>query len=76
MFVLFVAGYFFQEFCGVCLLCGRPERQVQSILFIILQWLLEMASFAKVEEDRLVERMGDTVIKEEGILKVKFFFPS
>jgi hypothetical protein len=35
-----------------------------------------MASFAKVEEDRLVERMGDTVIKEEGILKVKFFFPS
>jgi hypothetical protein len=34
-----------------------------------------MASFAKVEEDRLVERMGDPMIKEEGILKAKLSFP-
>ncbi len=32
-----------------------------------------MAGFAKVEEDKLVERMGDAMIKE-GILKVKLFF--
>jgi hypothetical protein len=34
-----------------------------------------MAGFAKVEEDKLVERMGDTMIKEERILKVKLSFP-
>jgi hypothetical protein len=34
-----------------------------------------MAGFAKVEEDMLVERMGDAMIKEEGILKAKLSFP-
>jgi len=34
-----------------------------------------MASFAKVEEEKLVEKMGDAMIKEEGILKVKLSFP-
>jgi hypothetical protein len=34
-----------------------------------------MASFAKVEEDKLVGRMGDAMIVEEGILKVKLSFP-
>jgi hypothetical protein len=34
-----------------------------------------MVGFAKVEEDKLVERMGDAMIKEEGILKVKLSFP-
>jgi hypothetical protein len=33
-----------------------------------------MTGFAKVEEDKLVERMGEAMIKEEGILKVKLFF--
>jgi len=32
-------------------------------------------SFAKVEEDKLVEKMGEAMIKEEGILKVKLSFP-
>jgi hypothetical protein len=34
-----------------------------------------MASFAKVEEDELVEKMVDVEIKEEGIPEVKLSFP-
>jgi hypothetical protein len=34
-----------------------------------------MAGFAKVEEDKLVERMGDAEIKEERILEAKLSFP-
>ncbi len=65
----------FKSFVVYALLCGRPELRVQWILFIIFQWFLEMASFAKVEEDKLVGRMGDAMIVEEGILKVKLSFP-
>ncbi len=32
-------------------------------------------SCTKVEEDGLVERMGDTKVNEEGILEVKLSFP-
>jgi hypothetical protein len=28
LFVLSVAGYFYQMFCGVCLLCESPELWV------------------------------------------------
>jgi hypothetical protein len=28
VFVLSIAGYFYQMFCGVCLLCESPELQV------------------------------------------------
>jgi hypothetical protein len=34
-----------------------------------------MVGSAKVEDDMLVERMGDAMIKEEGILKAKLSFP-
>jgi hypothetical protein len=34
-----------------------------------------MMGSIKVEEDGLVERMGDTMIMEEGILEAKFYFP-
>jgi hypothetical protein len=33
-----------------------------------------MMGFVKAEEDRLVERMGDTAIMEEGILEAKLSF--
>jgi hypothetical protein len=34
-----------------------------------------MMGFVKAEKDKLVERMGDTVIMEEGIMEVKLSFP-
>jgi hypothetical protein len=36
--------------------------------------VLEMASFTKVEEEGLMEKMWDTKIKEEGILEAKLSF--
>jgi hypothetical protein len=57
-----------------CFVEGMSNR-CDDFLFIILQWFLEMVSFTKVEEDRLVERMGDTKINEDGILEAKFSFP-
>jgi len=34
-----------------------------------------MSGSAKVEEDELVEKMGDAEIKEEGISEAKLSFP-
>jgi N-acetylglutamate synthase-like GNAT family acetyltransferase len=35
---------------------------------------LDMVGFAKVEEDGLMEKMWDTKIRKEKILKTKFSF--
>ncbi len=44
-------------------------------MFVIFQWFLEMAGFAKAEEDGLLEKIKDAMIKEEGIPITKFSFP-
>jgi hypothetical protein len=62
VFVLSLASYFNQMFCGVHLLCGSPKGQVFLNFICYSSSVLEMAGSTKVGEDGLNEEVEDVRI--------------